>query len=96
MKEKKPFLKTLGDICRGVFKALPIGNVLVELAQNKKAKNLVTEEIKDEAGNVIKRELPHSYVSIVVQLLCIAGIVYAFYTKQIDITKLLNLLLNFI
>lgn len=95
MNEKKSFIKTFLTIGRGVLKSLPIGNILVELSQNKKAK-LLAEPIKDENGNEIKPELPHNYISIIIQILCVTAIVYAFVTEKIDIHKLLNLLLNFI
>lgn len=95
MNEKKPFIKTILTIGRGVLKALPIGNILVELSQNKQAKNL-TEPIRDENGNEIKPQLPHNYLSIIIQIICILGVSYAFITDKIDIHKLLNLLLNFI
>ena len=89
MKPRKGILKA---IFRGVVKSFPIGNVIVETIQNYKAKPLLNVEPSEQAEIVNKTEKPHNWVSIAVQLLITAGIVYAFATKQITIDKLIELL----
>ena len=94
MNEKKSikgFFKTFGTIGRGVLKSIPFGNILVERYQNKKA---VTQ--KDENGNPIPVEPPHSSLSMVVQIIMVTAIVWAFYTEKISVQQLINLLLSFI
>jgi len=94
MKKIKQFFEILKPVFRGVLKSLPMGNILVELTQNKKAKN--SEPVIDSQGNQIPPELPHNYVSIAIQIICIVGIIYAFYTKQIDLNHFLSILQSII
>lgn len=95
MKEKKSlkgFFNTLKTIGRGVIKAVPIGNVLVEAVQNKKA----VIAAKDENGNPVPVDKPHSILSMVVQVIIVLAIGWAFYTEKISVHQLINLLLSFI
>lgn len=81
--KKTPFFKGLLNAfkpaIRGVVKSIPAGNIVVETYKNVKA-------IKDGEAK------PHTWISIVIQALCIGGIFYAFYTKQIDVNQLLSIL----
>jgi hypothetical protein len=82
-KPKRKVIKFLGKIFRPVFRAgvklLPGGGALVELVQNLFAEFRKTEK-------------QHSYLSIVIQVVGISAIIYAFITKQITIDQLLQLL----
>lgn len=91
----KTILKSIvqAPIVRGIVKSLPFGNLLYEVGENV-AGSVINEIAAKEnpklvgADGVIK---PHNWVSIFIQFLCIAGIVYAFITKQITIHDVLNM-----
>lgn len=95
MKKINQFFAILKPVFRGVLKSIPIGNILVELSQNKKAKK-TNEHVIDSNGEQIPAELPHNYVSIAIQIICVVGIIYAFYTKQIDLNHFLSILQSII
>lgn len=84
-KQKPKFFKRifsgLKPVFRGVVKSLPLGNVAIEIFDN------VKKEVKE---NTTPKQ--HSYISIFIQLVCIALIIYAFSTKQITIEQVLQLL----
>lgn len=69
------FNKVLAPIFRGVVKTIPFGTVIVEVTEN-----LLKKEDKKK---------PHHYLSIVIQFIVIAAIVYAFLSKQITIEQVL-------
>lgn len=81
--KKTPFFKGLLNAfkpaVRGIVKSVPAGNIIVETYKNVQA-------IKNGEAK------PHNWVSIIIQSLCIVGIFYAFYTKQIDVNQLLSIL----
>jgi hypothetical protein len=70
----------IAPVVRGAIKTIPGGGIAVELIQNIG---------KD------KEEKPHHYLSIIIQVLGIAAIIYAFYTKAITVDVFLDLLRSF-
>ena len=74
MKEK------LKAVLRGLVKSVPIGNVIVESIENKKAP---------------KEEKPHDWLSICAQIGGILLLFYMSYKGEIPIEKMLELLRNF-
>lgn len=85
---KKGLLKELiGPVVRGVVKSLPFGGIVVESVKN------IKTEIDNKKDEVNKpKELPHNWLSIAIQIICVAGIIYAFISKQITIDVFLELL----
>lgn len=93
---KKGFLKKLiksivqSPIVRGIVKSLPGGNLLYEVGENVVG-NVVNEIAKTK--ELIPREIkPHNWISILIQAVGIGLLLYAFFTKQISIQEVLNLL----
>ena len=97
---KNPLFKT---ILRAIVKSFPIGNAISEAVRNWKAqKTLNTGEINKDVllklspdetkdlGNA-KETTPHDWLSIAIQVLFTACILYAFFTKQITAEKLIEL-----
>ena len=88
----KNFINKIKPFVRGVLKSVPFGGVIVEIADNVKAeKALQRNEIPKRLvieGN--EKKLPHNWASIIFQLLTAGIIVYAFVTKQITISDVLN------
>jgi len=79
---QKPFVKNIvAPVVRGALKTVPGGGIAVEVVNN------YLHEKTEEAP--VK---PHNYLSIAVQVIGIAAIVWAFYTKAITIEQLLSLL----
>lgn len=87
------------SILRGVAKSIPLGNIIVEAVENRKAK----KELSKTEGEIIngstkvkmvegKPEKPHDLLSIIAQAAVVGGFVYLFVTKQITIEKLMELL----
>lgn len=93
---KKGFLKRLiksivqSPIVRGVVKSLPGGNLIYEVGEN--VVGNVVNEIA-QVGEVKPREVkPHHWISILIQAIGIGLLLYAFFTKQITIKDVLDLL----
>lgn len=85
--KKGIFKEVIKPVLRGVAKSLPLGNVVFETIKN------VRTEIENKKDSVNQpKELPHNWLSIAIQMICVAGIVYALVTKQIDVIKFLELL----
>ena len=85
---KKGLLKNvIAPVVRGVVKSLPFGGIVVESVKNIKTE---LENKKDDINQ--PKELPHNWLSIAIQLIVVAGIVYAFLSKQITIETFLDLL----
>jgi hypothetical protein len=85
--KKGIFKQFLAPIFRGVVKSLPFGGVIVESVKN------IQTEIKNKNDAINQPvELPHNWLSIAIQMITVAGIVYALLTKQIDINKFIELL----
>lgn len=80
-------------IVRGVVKSIPLGNVLIEIIDNAKGKILNPEKIQvnDNTSEVVNTK-PHQWRSIIFQLLIVSAIIYALYTRQIDINQFINLI----
>jgi len=78
----KKLIKAFG---RGVIKTLPLGSAVVETAQNLKAS-------KENATNISNTKLPHSWVSIVSQILVWGVLAYAFYHGTISVDQIINYL----
>lgn len=76
--------KILGAIVRGALKSVPIGGVAVEAFNN----------IKHELRYGDIKEKPHNWLSIIIQLIITASIVYAFVTHRIEVDELIRLLLG--
>lgn len=95
----KPILKFLGTILRAGVKSVPVGNAIVEAIENRKANRAIkkgmsideTVKYKSVDG---KPEKPHDWLSIAVQLIITGSVIYAFFSKQIPIDKLIELLNN--
>jgi len=88
---KKGFLKA---VFRGLVKSVPLGNTLIEIADNYKSKpilNIDSEEQKKVFENI---EKPHDWTSIIIQVIITSSIIYAFVTKQISIEKLIELIIK--
>lgn len=79
IKLQRFFRNVIKPLIRGVVKSLPLGNVAIEVADNVSAQ---------QAEN---REISHSWVSIVIQLICICILLYSFFTKQINSDDFINL-----
>lgn len=79
------WLKTIGAVVaplvRGTVKSLPGGSLMFEVINSIK-------HVKDPAKAGDQR--PHSPISILAQVVFLAVIVYAFYTKQITIDDVMN------
>lgn len=73
---------------RGLLKSLPLGNVADEIIQNTKAN--IESEILENGTQSVKQ--PHDWISITVQFIGIAAIIYAFLSKQITIDQFIDLL----
>ena len=81
---QKPFVKNyLAPVFRGAIQTLPGGGVAVQALRN------ISHEV-----NVAKEgeQPPHSYISIVIQVIGLAAIIYAFIAKIITIDELLSLI----
>jgi hypothetical protein len=83
---KKPF-KAIKAFFRGAIKSFPIGNAILEGAENVKKEKVTAENIT-EAIDTTNKEKPHSWVSILTQLAFTSLFVYLFYTKQITAENL--------
>jgi hypothetical protein len=85
---KKGILKQfIAPVVRGVVKSLPFGGVVVESVKN------IQTEIKNKKDAINQPiDLPHNWLSIAIQMITVAGILYALLTKQIDINKFIELL----
>lgn len=80
--------KFIAPVLRGVLKSVPFGGIVVESINNIKTEieNKNTTDVSEA------KELPHNWISITVQILCLIGIVYAFVSKQITIEQFLEYL----
>ena len=80
--------KFIAPVLRGVLKSVPFGGIVVESINNIKTEieNKNTTDVSEA------KELPHNWISITVQILCLIGIVYAFISKQITIEQFLEYL----
>lgn len=86
---KKGFIKNIAaPVFRGILKSVPFGGIIVEGVTNIKSEF----ENKNKTDVSEDKTLPHNWISILVQLLCVIGIAYAFITKQITIEQFLDLL----
>ena len=96
----KRFFSKIKPFVRGLLKSLPFGSAVVEIADNVKheiqlgndllPKRSVTET-DPTTGEVIVKP-PHSWLSIAIQLLTLIALIYAFYTKAIPITDVIEFL----
>jgi len=80
--------KFIAPVLRGVLKSVPFGGIVVESINNIKTEieNKNTTDVSEA------KDLPHNWISITVQILCLIGIVYAFISKQITIEQFLEYL----
>lgn len=80
--------KFVAPVLRGVLKSFPFGGIVVESINNIKTEieNKNTTDVSEA------KDLPHNWISITVQILCLIGIVYAFISKQITIEQFLEYL----
>jgi hypothetical protein len=80
--------KFVAPVLRGVLKSVPFGGIVVESINNIKTEieNKNTTDVSEA------KDLPHNWISITVQILCLIGIVYAFISKQITIEQFLEYL----
>tara|TARA_R110000868_G_scaffold308_2_gene2553 strand:- start:1016 stop:1297 length:282 start_codon:yes stop_codon:yes gene_type:complete len=87
MASKKNNLKKvftfLKPILRGAIKSLPFGNAVVEIGESIK-------ESVDNVKNDSAKPLTHNWLSIAVQIIGMAVIIYAFFTKAITIEQVLE------
>lgn len=83
--KRKGFLKA---VLRGALKSLPFGNVVDEVIQNTKS-NIESEILEN---GLPSKEIPHNWISITIQFIGIAAIIYAFLNKQITIEQLIDLI----
>jgi hypothetical protein len=86
-KKKRPVLNFLKKIfslplVRGVIKAFPFGNLAYEIAENVKHAKATRPE---------NARAPHNAVSLLAQMVFLALIIWAFYTKQITIDTVIDL-----
>lgn len=72
----KKIFKFIRPLLRGTVKSIPFGNVVIE----------TIDEIKQGKADVNKT------MEIVVQIAAVTGILYAFFSKQIDINLFIDLL----
>ena len=79
---KKVFV-FLKPILRGAIKSLPFGNAVVEIGES------IKETVDNNAKHSAK-PLTHNWLSIAVQIIGIAVIIYAFFTKAITIEQVLE------
>jgi xanthine/uracil permease len=68
----------LAPIVRGAVKTIPGGGIAVELIQN--------------IGKENQEKKPHHWLSITIQILGIAAIIYAFLTKAITVEAFIELI----
>ena len=80
LKKVFTFLK---PILRGAIKSLPFGNVVVEIGESIK-------ETVENNNNDLAKPLTHNWLSIAVQIIGMAVIIYAFFTKAITIEQVLE------
>ena len=80
--------KFVAPVLRCVLKSVPFGGIVVESINNIKTEieNKNTTDVSEA------KDLPHNWISITVQILCLIGIVYAFISKQITIEQFLEYL----
>lgn len=90
---KKGFFKKLlggifkSPIVRGLIKSLPFGNVGYEVAEN-----IIGETVNQNKADDKDNAKPHSAISLICQIVVLVLIVWAFFTKQITIEDVLNML----
>lgn len=89
---KRPLLNLLGRVfgnplVRGPLKSLPFGSLGYEIADTVK---WFRERKKLRSQGKEVPEMPHSPVSMAVQLLFVVGILYGIFTKQINPDVLLQ------
>lgn len=93
MKPIRKFFKKIGlvlkPIVRGALKSIPIVNPIIEIITN------ISNEVKGTVPTVNGEPVKHNYLSILVQIVCVACIVWAFYSKTITIEDLVKLLKDF-
>jgi len=79
---QKPFIqKYVAPVLRGALQTFPVGGIAVQLGRN----------ITHEFGTTNTGKPPHNYISIAIQFLGIAAIVWAFYTRAITVEQLLEM-----
>jgi tRNA(Arg) A34 adenosine deaminase TadA len=79
------FKKVAAPVLRGLLKSVPFGGVVVESVNNIKTELENTKTIED-------KPLPHNWISILVQIASLIGILYALFYKQITIDQFISLL----
>ena len=87
-------VKFIKPILRGTIKALPFGTPIIETIDN------IKSEIKISKGEIPKRVqlngsmdkplAPHNWTSVIINLMFVTIIVYAFVTKTITVSEVLN------
>lgn len=86
----KPWVKNIAaPIVRGALQTIPGGGIVVQATRN------ITHELgnRDNVTVAINDgKPPHSYLSIAIQVVGIASIIYAFYTKAITVEQVLSLI----
>lgn len=86
---QKPFIKNIiAPVVRGALQTIPGGGVIVQAGRN------ISHELNAEKEPGTQR--PHNYLSIAVQVIGVACVVYAFTTKAITIEQVLELVKTFI
>lgn len=85
---------------RGILKGFPAINAAIESVQNFKAKNETV--LKNEVNEVVNpneveniKELPHSWLSIILQVATSATLIYLVATKKIEVDKFYELIKYF-
>jgi hypothetical protein len=90
IKDKKIF-KIIFGVFRGLLRTNPAGNAVIDIVEN------VTAVIKKKNDAGQKIELPHSWSAIIVEVVGVACIIYAFNSGIISVEQvkaIVNLLLE--
>lgn len=88
-------IKIAGTFLRGVIKAFPLGNAIIEGVNNVKGgiiKDVITPAGETVTGTV---KSPHSWLSVIVQISVIALIIYAVYSGKVDVAQAITWLQSF-
>jgi len=96
--------KLFRDILRGIAKGSPTINGIIEAVENWKVKRSL--DVKKEVDNIINLpneqptetpvELPHSWLSIALQLATSATLIYLVLSNKLEVEKFVDLIFKFI
>jgi hypothetical protein len=89
----KRIFNSIKPFVRGIVKSLPFGSVVIEASDNIKteialSKGSSPKRVAFDANGQIKR--PHSWISIMFQLIFVGTIIYLLVSKQIDVNDFIN------